>query len=246
MFRTTVEQTTDDSNGAVTLPRNYQPTPTEVDAADKLRGFDVRVRYNAPVQADSEVDGRLYRWAGVLEVVPRINAITVRLAPGARENDLVFMLRQVRQLQAGHWNALRLVQKRSPRDGSIWWRTTLGHAVRPGLGGFIEPCTVQACAEHGKHHLATVPGDVWHEAEATEHRDGWYSLKAVRYRDESWKLSVDVHDDLDARATADLANDLAWTQAAIAKLNNTQVERTLEAELLVHGLHEHVGGAGRA
>ena len=246
MFRTTVEQTTDDGNGAVKLPRNYQPTPTEVDAAEKLRSYEVRVRYNAPVEGDSTVDGRLYRWAGVLEVVPRINAITVRLATGAREHDLVFMLAQVQQLQAGHWNALRLVQKRSPRDGHIWWRTTLGHAVRPRLGGFIEPCTVQACAEHGKHHVATVPGDVWHEAEAMEHRDGWYSLKAVRYRDEPWKLNVDVHDDLDARASADLANDLAWTQAAIAKLNSTQVERTLEAELLAHGLHEHVGGAGRA
>ncbi len=246
MFSPTVEQTTDDSNGGVLLPKKYQPTPTEVDAAEKFRDYEVRIRYSAPVEDDSEVDGTLFRWAGVIEVVPRIEAITIRLAPGAREQDLDYMQWNVRRRLAGHWNAMGLREKHALRDGSIWWRTTLGYAGGPRLGRYVEACTERACVEHGKHHLTTVPGDVWHEAEVTEHRDGWYGLKAVKYAGDPWKLSITVHDDLDARATADLANDLAWTQAAIAQLNKTQADRTLEAELLALGLHDHVAGAGRA
>jgi hypothetical protein len=215
----TLEQATDDIDDIVALRKNYQPTPTEVDAAEKLQGYEVRIRYNAPVEEDTELHGRSYRWAGVLEVVPRIQAITIRLAPGAQESDLVFMQWNVRRLLAGYWNALELSEKRSPADGSTWWRTTLAYSARPGLGGYIVPCTVLACTDHGQHHVADVSGEVWHESEVTEHRDGWYRIKAVRRGDEEWKLCVDVDEDLDARAASDLTNDLVWTRATISKLN---------------------------
>ena len=237
MFSTTVEQTTGDSNDAGLLPKKYQPTPTEVDAAEQFQDYEVRIRYNAPVEEDSEVDGRLFRWAGVLEVVPQIQAVTIRLSPGARELDLEFMQLQVRRLLAGHWNAMRFVEKRTPRDGSTWWRTTFGYAGSPHLGRYIEACTVTECVEHGKHHVTDVPGDVEHETEVTENRDGWYRLRAVRTGDDPWRVDLDVDEYLDVQAGGELANDFAWALGAVAKLN--------AAHALVE-LAPEVAGAGRA
>jgi hypothetical protein len=216
---TNVDQTTDDSNDAVLLPKTYQPTPTEVDAAEQFQDYEVRIRYTAPVEEDSEVDGKLFRWAGILQVVPRDKTITIRLAPGAREQDLEYMQWSVRRLLAGHWNALGFREKRALRDGSTWWRTTLGYSAHLRLGRYVEACTVTACVEHGKHHVTSVSGDVEHEAEVTEHRDGWYRIRAVRTGEDPWRVDLDVNEYLDARAGADLANDLAWSLQAVSNLN---------------------------
>jgi len=237
MFSPTVEQTSADSNGGVLLRKHYQPTPAEVDASEKLQDYYVRIRYTAPVQEDSEVDGKMFRWSGFIEVVPRLKAIIIRLAPDARESDLELMQWFVRRLLAGHWNAMGFVEKKSLTHGDTWWRTNLGHSARPRLGRYIEACTVQACVGHGKHHVTTVPGDVEHEAEVTEHRDGWYRLRAVRTGDDPWRVDLDVDEYLDARAGADLANDLAWALGAVAKLNEAQALDETADELV---------GAGRA
>lgn len=237
MFSTTVEQTTGDSNDAVLLPKKYQPTPTEVDAAEKFQDYEVRIRYNAPVEEDSEVDGKLFRWAGVLEVIPQIQAITIRLAPGAREQDLEFMQWNVRRLLAGYWNAMGFTEKHSLRDSSTWWRVTPGYPASLRLGRCVEACTVTACVDHGKHHVTAVPGDVEHETEVIEHRDGWYRLRAVRTGDDPWRVDLDVDEYLDVRAGGELANDFAWALGAVAKLNAAHAPVELAPE---------VAGAGRA
>jgi len=238
MYTNTVDQPTAQNNDVTELTAGYQPTPTEVDAAEQLAAYEIVLRYGAKPSPDSEgPSGRRFRWAGYLEVHPAAQRIIVRLREDAHERDLHFLGVQLRRLLTGHWSGLNMRERRAKSDGRVWHDSLLGYTNDMTLGAYIIPCGVEACTGYKGHHTASVPGDEWHETEVTEHRDGWYGIKAVKHHDEPWLLDMHTDGDLDAWAVRDLLNDVAWTQGTIDRLNAAAAAAEVGAEL--------DGGAGR-